>query len=56
MIEIIKRKPNKEQGSKKKEEPKKFDMATIEQLEELRKHFNENYSNKHARGKEIKLF
>lgn len=51
MTDTIKKKQNKEQGSHKKEEPKPFTKATMEQLLELQKHINENYSQKTGRGK-----
>ena len=44
MTDTIKKKQNRDQGSHK-EEPKK---ATIEQLLELQKHFNENYSENYS--------
>jgi hypothetical protein len=51
MTDTIKRKQNREQGSHKKEEPRPFTKATIEQLLELQKHINENYSQNNGRGK-----
>ena len=43
MTETIKRKANKEQRPKREQEPMAHSQATVEQLAELQKHFNENY-------------
>jgi hypothetical protein len=46
MTETITKKVNKPFKEKKEEAAQKPVMATMEQLLELQKHFNENYCNK----------
>jgi hypothetical protein len=45
MTETIIKKANKPVKEKKEEASQKASVATIEQLLELQKHFNENYCN-----------
>jgi hypothetical protein len=45
MTEIITKKINKPAKEKKEEAKQKPSVATMEQLLELQKHFNENYCN-----------
>jgi hypothetical protein len=45
MTETTIKKINKPTKEKKEETPRKSAMATIEQLLELQKHFNENFCN-----------